>query len=134
MAAMRIAHLQVNGSKSGLRTTALARIIEGLRGVAGVVCVRSIGLLTVLYDERRTDPVVISEQVLAVEADGEGRVELWEGDPDPVAANPTAPATLDSADRPEEPRPPEPRPRASRRRGVRRSQAWGLRRGFGHGR
>lgn len=65
---MKIAHLHVSRPKSGVRAGAIAAIaarIEHLRGVAGVVVVRSMGLLTVLYDERRTDPMALSDAVVA---------------------------------------------------------------------
>lgn len=63
---MKIAHLHVAGPPSGGRVAALTRRIERLRGVVGVVAVRSIGLLTVLYDERRVDPVAISDVAVHV--------------------------------------------------------------------
>jgi len=41
---------------AGSKIARLARMMESLRGVGGVIAVRSLGLLTVLYDEGRTDP------------------------------------------------------------------------------
>lgn len=61
---MRIAHFQVAAPGAGAKVTRLARMIEQLRGVAGVIVVRSLGLLTVLYDEGRTDPVTISDTLV----------------------------------------------------------------------
>ena len=61
---MKIAHLQIGKAKSGGRFAALAARIECLRGVAGVVAVRSMGLLSVLYDELRTDPVAIADAIV----------------------------------------------------------------------
>ena len=61
---MRIAHFQVAEPGAGTKATRLARMIESLRGVAGVIVVRSLGLLTVLYDEGRTDPVAISDALV----------------------------------------------------------------------
>jgi len=66
---MKISHFQVSGPTWGGRIGALTSRIEHLRGVVGVVAVRSMGLLTVLYDERRTDPIAISEAVVEAEAD-----------------------------------------------------------------
>jgi allophanate hydrolase subunit 1 len=66
---MKIAHFQVNEPKAGGRVAALTARIERLRGVVGVVAVRSMGLLTVLYDERRIDPVAISDTVVEAEAE-----------------------------------------------------------------
>jgi len=68
---MKIAHLQIGKRKSGGRFAALAARIECLRGVAGVVAVRSMGLLSVLYDEARTDPVAIADAIV-VAADDTG--------------------------------------------------------------
>lgn len=71
---MKIAHLQVGKPKSKARVGAIAAIaarLERLRGVAGVVVVRSMGLLTVLYDERRTDPVTLSDAVVAAAGESE---------------------------------------------------------------
>jgi allophanate hydrolase subunit 1 len=66
---MKIAHFQVTETKSGGRIGALAARIERLRGVVGVVAVRSMGLMTVLYDECRIDPVAISDVVVEAEAE-----------------------------------------------------------------
>jgi hypothetical protein len=70
---MKIAHFQVCRPKAEGRIAALTARIERLRGVVGVVAVRSMGLFTVLYDERRIDPVEISDAVVAatVETDEE---------------------------------------------------------------
>jgi hypothetical protein len=62
---MKIAHFQVDQPKAESRIAALTACIERIRGVAGVVAVRSVGLFTVLYDERRIDPVTISDAVVA---------------------------------------------------------------------
>ena len=72
MRAVKIAHLQVGKPESGGRIAAIVARIERMRGVAGVVVVRSMGLLSVLYDERRTDPVVISDAAVTA---GEEPVE-----------------------------------------------------------
>jgi hypothetical protein len=77
---MKIAHIQLSGSASGGRMGRLTERIEHLRGVAGVAVVRSMGLLTVLYDELRTSPVAISDAIVQEEA---------ESDPEPA---PPAPA------------------------------------------
>lgn len=81
---MKIAHLQVGKPKSKGKVGAIAAIaarIERLRGVAGVVVVRSMGLLTVLYDERRTDPIALSDAVVAAAGESDG-----ESDPPPARA------------------------------------------------
>lgn len=76
---MKIAHFQLTRSAVGSRMADLTARIECLRGVVGAVAVRSMGLLTVLYDEVRTDPVRISESVagaqleLEREASGDAR-------------------------------------------------------------
>ena len=70
---MKISHLQVSEPTWRGRIDGLTARIEHLRGVVGVVAVRSMGLVTVLYDERRTDPVTISDAV--VEAAAESRAE-----------------------------------------------------------
>jgi hypothetical protein len=67
---VKIAHFQVK-AESGRRTMTLTRLLEGLRGVAGVVAVRSMGLITVLYDEQRTDPLVISGEIARQAVDSE---------------------------------------------------------------
>ncbi|HEY5549457.1 MAG TPA: hypothetical protein VIL17_07715 [Coriobacteriia bacterium] len=75
---MKIAHLQVSKPKTGERVGAIAAIaarIERLRGVAGVVVVRSMGLLSVLYDERRTDPVVLADAVVVAAEEPGVRVD-----------------------------------------------------------
>lgn len=77
---MKIAHFQVK-EKSGRRTMTLAGVLEGLRGVAGVVAVRSMGLITVLYDERRTDPLAISGEIARQVVEGEGDEAGAEPDP-----------------------------------------------------
>jgi len=61
---MRIAHFQVAEPGAGSKIARLARMMESLRGVGGVIAVRSLGLLTVLYDEGRTDPVTISDALV----------------------------------------------------------------------
>lgn len=76
---MKIAHFQVDDRKASKRGPVLTRVIEGIRGVAGVVMVRSMGLMTVLYDERRIDPVTISDQIVRAEASG----ALDEAEPEP---------------------------------------------------
>jgi hypothetical protein len=58
---MKITHLQVIEPASGGRVAAISRRIESLRGVVGVVAVRTMGLVTVLYDETRIAPVTISD-------------------------------------------------------------------------
>ena len=85
---MKIAHFQVDDGKACRFGTVMAKVIEGLKGVAGVVVVRSMGLMTVLYDERRTDPVTISEEIVKAEASE----VLEEADPEPEP--PRAPAAL----------------------------------------
>ena len=81
---MRIAHFQVAEPGAGTRVARLARMMESLRGVAGVVVVRSLGLLTVLYDEGRTDPVVISDAMVR-----------WRfGAPDPSRARALGPSAV----------------------------------------
>jgi hypothetical protein len=67
---VKIAHFQVK-ERSGRRTMTLTRVLEGLKGVAGVVAVRSMGLITVLYDEQRTDPLAISGEIARQAVDGE---------------------------------------------------------------
>jgi len=85
---MKIAHFQVDDRKASRSGTVMARVVEGLKGVAGVVMVRSMGLLTVLYDEGRIDPVTISDEIVRVEASGD--LAGAEPEPDP----PKAPAKL----------------------------------------
>ena len=58
---MRIAHFQFGKTGADCALVRVAAMLEALRGVGGVVVVRSLGLLTVLYDEGRTDPVAISD-------------------------------------------------------------------------
>jgi hypothetical protein len=72
---MKIAHFQVGEQKSGGRVSALTARIEHLRGVVGVVAVRSMGLLTVAYDERRIDPVAISDAVVEAAVTDAGPAE-----------------------------------------------------------
>jgi hypothetical protein len=76
---VKIAHFQVDDRKAGKRGTVLTKFIEGLKGVAGVVMVRSMGLMTVLYDERRTDPVTISDEIVRAEVSE----SLGEPEPEP---------------------------------------------------
>lgn len=88
---MKIAHLQVGRRKSGGRIGAIAARIERLRGVAGVVAVRSMGLLSVLYDEGRTDPVAIADAIITVED------EAGEEPASPVGSRPSRRPWLDPA-------------------------------------
>lgn len=66
---MKIAHFQVHETKKGSRVAMLTKRIEQIRGVMGVVAVRSMGLLSVLYDEGRVDPVAIGDAVVEAEAE-----------------------------------------------------------------
>jgi hypothetical protein len=58
---MRIAHFRLAKPGAELALVRIAGMLESLRGVGGVVIVRSLSLLTVLYDEECTDPVAISD-------------------------------------------------------------------------
>jgi hypothetical protein len=77
---VKIAHFQVK-QRSGPWTMALTRVLEGLRGVAGVVAVRSMGLITVLYDETRTDALAISGEIVRQSVEREGDEPASEPDP-----------------------------------------------------
>ncbi len=60
---MKIAHFQVEEADSSARLRTLQRALRALPGVAGVVAVRSMGLLSVLYDEARIDAVRIADEI-----------------------------------------------------------------------
>lgn len=60
---MKIAHFQVEEADSMVRLQTLQRALRALPGVAGVVAVRSMGLLTVLYDEARIDALRIADEI-----------------------------------------------------------------------
>jgi hypothetical protein len=60
---MKIAHFQVEEADSGARLRTLQRALRALPGVTGVVAVRSMGLLTVLYDEARIDAIRIADEI-----------------------------------------------------------------------
>ncbi|MDO8964578.1 MAG: hypothetical protein Q7W30_08835 [Coriobacteriia bacterium] len=72
---MKIAHFQVPDAGSGSKTASLARMVEKLKGVAGVAIIRSMGLLTVLYDERRVDPLSISTRIVQAESTADPAAE-----------------------------------------------------------
>lgn len=76
---MKIAHFQVDDGKASKRGTVMARVVERFKGVSAVVVVRSMGLMTVLYDERRTDPGTISDEIVRAEASE----SLDEAEPEP---------------------------------------------------
>ncbi len=61
---MKIAHFQVEQADTSARLKTLQRALRALPGVAGVVAVRSMGLLTVLYDEARIDAVRIADEIV----------------------------------------------------------------------
>jgi hypothetical protein len=60
---MKIAHFQVEEADSSARLRTLQRALRALPGVTGVVAVRSMGLLSVLYDEARIDAVRIADEI-----------------------------------------------------------------------
>jgi hypothetical protein len=60
---MKIAHFQVDEADSSARLRTLQRALRALPGVTGVVAVRSMGLLSVLYDEARIDAVRIADEI-----------------------------------------------------------------------
>lgn len=62
---MKIAYFQVPCDVANASMAALTARVEHLRGVVGAAAVRSMGLLSVLYDEGRTDPVRIADAVAA---------------------------------------------------------------------
>lgn len=62
---MKIAHFQVPCVVADAAMASITARIERLRGVVGAAAVRSMGLLSVLYDEGRTDPVRIADAVAA---------------------------------------------------------------------
>lgn len=60
---MKIAHFRTSTTAPADHPEALDALLSHIPGVEGVVSVRSMGLTTVLYDERRTDPIEISGQL-----------------------------------------------------------------------
>ncbi len=71
---MKIAHFQVDDADSGVRLRTLQRALRALPGVTGVVAVRSMGLLSVLYDEARIDAARIADEI-ARRLGGSGEVD-----------------------------------------------------------
>jgi len=60
---MQAIHIDTHGIESSDDATFIEAVLRMLAGVADVVAVRSLGLVSVLYDERKITPRTILRQI-----------------------------------------------------------------------
>jgi hypothetical protein len=61
---VKIAHFRTGEQGQERSPETIDALMQHAPGVAGVVSIHSMGLTTVLYDEQRTDPMRISDELV----------------------------------------------------------------------